>query len=857
MKSKILFSALGLSVAFAACTNEDIMEANVSNTALEGRKIVDMELVTELGSRANAAGWESTDKIGSVLVDPTTMWDVEPAAHHGNNRWDYNGSAFTTQGTTVEGAWMFYYPYSAAMSKERGALKAYKSIVNQEYDATGDKMYANDFAVSPVYYVNAAEGGAKVDVILNSVYSYGNIKAALPEAASGAKVSKVLLRYETGFADSLAINAETVAKLAAMNYAYTTSTATEANPDGKTPQALTGTIKQWWNCDSTQTSLAQTAAARNGLRNYTKGTEGYVTEGMESIATNGGTTTSDYILIDCSKSTALADTMFSTRVLLPAGVVTDMIEVFIYTDKGVFGDTIQNANGLYFKRGLKADLHNVNRVADTETVKQPTHLSMVVANAETTPIVETADLVNLIKQFNPATADVMDVTDQLMGSVVFNDAVAEALEANAKITKLLVENINITCTKAQTVSKLYAEGNVAVKAGSSITVKGNWGAKNLTIESGASVVVAGSCGYPSSTTTVKGNLTINNKVDYNSSIVALSGELTLGNVLCDSASHQVKVWLSKVETGKFTVNAPVKIQNSGASSWGTETAKAEALTVDINQNVEATTINVLKNATITNDATLGINNNAGTIDNNKILTVAENAGTINNKVSVITTNGKVVVTENAATGTINTVADSQTDVDTNNGIIYYAEDAFINGTFAGSHEVKGNIIYKVAADMTAAQLAAKIQQTKVTAIEIASAKLTVEDGFEKLTALAKLRNIALKGTAEVVANDTVALANCPIYVSGTANVISGTAPIAFVAGAGTDYCKIDLAEGATIEVKTVIWGVEKINLGKNAKVIARTNVYGPNTPESTVIHLSTGASWLGTAFEQKVTPGSN
>ena len=128
---------------------------------------------------------------------------------------------------------MFYYPYSGEMSKTRTGLKAYnKSLVNQEYDADGTKMYENDFRVSPVYFVNAAEGGAKIDVQLTSIYAYGNIKAALPQAAAGAKVSKVLVKFGAAMTDSLNINAEEVAKLASMNYAYTTGAVTQANPDG-------------------------------------------------------------------------------------------------------------------------------------------------------------------------------------------------------------------------------------------------------------------------------------------------------------------------------------------------------------------------------------------------------------------------------------------------------------------------------------------------------------------------------------------------------------------------------------------------------------------------------------------------
>lgn len=859
MKTKFLLGALGLTAAFAACTNEDIVEANVNNAALEGRKVVDMELVSGLGSRLTlengVPAWEDDDKIGSILVDPANLWEVEQTSHLGNNRWDYVDGKFTTEGTTVEGAWMFYYPYSGEMSKTRAGLKAYnKSLVNQEYDADGSKMYENDFRVSPVYFVNAAEGGAKIDVQLTSIYAYGNIKAALPQAAAGAKVSKVLIEYTEPMTDSLTINAEEVAKLASMNYAYTTGAVTQTNPDGKTPADLgNADYEVYWDVDSKLTSAVASDTALYALQQYKKE---YLGEGYTSIAKSNKSAI-NYILIDCKDAPALADTMFTTRVLLPTGEVDADINLYIYTDKGVYSTVIEaDANNtLLFKRGLTANLHNVNRIADTELVKHDTYLKTDTADATTSPIVETADLVNLIKQHNPATASQMDVTQQLMGTVVLNDAVAEALAANNKVTSLKVDDINIACTKAQTIEKLVAVGDVTVKAGSNITIGGAWSvAGTTTIETGATVTVAKNCGVSGGETYVKGSLNINNKVTYTAK-VSSEGAITLGNVATDSTAHTITAYLIDIKSGSLTINAPVNNATSYQTAFGSNVAKAAALTVIVNQNLSSTP-NVLKNATVTNNATLAVNTNQGVITNNKTLTVAENDSVINNNVSVITSKGKAKITTNNANGVINTVADSQTDITTNNGIVYYAENAFINGTFAGSHEVKGNIVYKVAADMTAAQLAAKIQQTKVTAIEIASAKVTVENGFENLKALAALRNISMKGSAEVIANDTVALANCPIYVSNTANVISGTAPVAFVSGASTNYNKIDLAEGADLEIKTVIYGVEKINLAKNAMVIARTNVYGPGTEAATIVK-GANASWLGTAYEQKATPGSN
>lgn len=890
MKTKFLLSALGLTAAFAACTNEDIIETTVNSAEFLGRKAVNVELKAEAGSRATTEGWEETDKIGSMLVDPSTQWTVGADAHLGNNRWDLNGNAFTTQGTTVEGAWMFYFPYDAQMSKERGALKVTKSIVNQQYDATGDKMFANDFAVSPIYFVNAIEGTQKIDVRLNSVYSYGNIVAALPGTAKGAKVSKVLLKFSNPFNNKLAIDAEAIAKISSMDY---TSVITEDTNDenGLKPSFANANYKKWFTCDSTQSSAAQANVAQWALQDWVSGDKKqFVTDGFKVISdklTEVTGNTSDYILINCAESAALADTTFATRVLLPARVETGKIALYIYTDKGVFSHEIDaTTNYLYFKRGLKADLHNVNRVEGTEENPAPEYLTMAVADAATTPIVETSDLVNLIKQFTTApgtTKAPMDVTAQLMGSVVFNDEVAEALAANNKISKLRVEDINIQCTKAQTIEKLDATGDVTVKAGSNITIGGVWKVLGkTTIETGATVNVAKNCGVGNSTTEIAGTLNISNGVKYTSTLKVKGGALTLGSVASRAAAQNetITTWIHTVETGSLTIN--VNTVSNMATTWGTDTERAAALTVAVNDTLSNnSTIEIKKNATvtfsgskeeieilsnagtITNDAVLKVQTNTGTITNNGTLNVNTNNATINNNVSVITTKGKVVVGTNSATGVINTVTDSQTDIETaNNGIIYFAENAFINGTdaaIAGNHTYKGNVVYKVAADMTAAELAAKIQNTKVTAIEVANAKLTAETGFEKLTALLNLKNISLNGSSEIVANDTISLVNCPVYVSGTNNIISGTCPINFYKPSRWseqfDFVFIELSENASIETKAVINGLVSIHMSKGSMVVARTNIYGPTEASEFVKYLSVATaentSWLGTAYEKQ------
>ena len=854
MKTKFLLGALGLTVAFAACTNEDVIETNVNNSALEGRKVVDLELVTGVESRLSLengiVGWDDKDKIGSILVDPTTQWTVAGTAHIGNNRWDRVGNGFTTQGTTVEGAWMFYYPYSDEMSKNRGALKTYnKSLVNQKYDADGAKMYENDFRISPVYFVNAAEGEAKIDVDLSSVYSYGNIQAALPADAAGAKVSKVLIKFGENMKDEVIIDASKVARIASMNYAYITEAPTQQNPDGKTPVNLFNTYKQWWNVDSVGTSKEAAATAVEALQDWVNGDE-YLKVCFSDIAVDEQENTLEYILIDCKDAPALADTMFTTRVLLPAGVVEKDINVYFYTNKGVYNSVVEadENNPVYFKRQTRADLHNVNRIEDTELEEQPKYLTTQEANATSTPIVETEDLVNLIKQFVANNGnDAMDVTYQLMGTVVLNDAVAEALANNKDLRTITVENISIECTKNQAIKKLVATGEVTIKSGSNITIGGAWNVNSTIIEEGAVVTVAEDCN--GETTTVKGSLIINNSVNYAPTVTVKSGSLTLGTATTKDESITAKI--AAVETGSLTIN--VNTNNTVATTWGKVGINVAALTVAVNDTLTCDNIEVQKNATVTVDAVLAINANAGTITNNaKELTVAENNGTINNNSDATakeTKGAKVVITTNSEEAVVNTVKYSQTNVDINSGTVNYVEGAFVNileAGYDGQYSEEGNVIYTIEKDMTAEELAAIMKNTKVTAITIENAKLTFEKDFE-IAKLAALRNVVLNGNAEIVANEMVTL-HMPIYVYESGNKISGSSAVVFTGysqNEGIDT--ITLYEDAELIVEAIVAGAWNITLEENASVMAYTNVYGyANGPI-----LGTNASWIGTLYEKK------
>lgn len=646
MKAKILFSALCLTTTFAACTSEDIVENNAGDISLENRAVIDLKVVAGVESRLDKnSQWGPTDAIGSTLVDPKALFSVETDYRIENNRWENQsvseaGGRFTTDGTTVEGAWMFYYPYNTKFSKPRTDIETSFDLKNQVYDADNTHMYGNDFRISPIYFVNASESDPEISVNLNSVYAYGRIQAALEE---GTKVNKVLIHYETegGFPNILQIDAEKVATTASMVYAKDGS----GNPVKSGAGVVPGT---------------DINKAMDMLRNYDSANKtvgySYTTEEISDIFTTK--TNAEYILIDCADAKAVGKANeegynFLTRVLLPSGKFSTDFKVYFYTDKGIYSCGIANheESNLYFKRGTTVNLANVNRLEleddeKTEDIDESLAVLMPVAVEGLAPITETADLVTLIQQFDGEAAGVnrvMDLTDILiLEDVEFNDAVAEALEANATIDKLIVDEININCTKAQTIEKLVAK-EVAVNAGD-ITIGGNWAVDKLTIENGASVTVAKNCGKDESETLVKGELNVNNGVRYVSYIDSEGGIITLGNSVSRSASD-VKVYLRNIKSGALIVNTATNYGLTNLSTYlGSDDA---ALTVTLNAsftNEKGNKTEILSNATVTSAVALTVKKNEGTIIANNTLNVDENAGAItaNGNLNVKTNSGDIV-----------------------------------------------------------------------------------------------------------------------------------------------------------------------------------------------------------------------
>ncbi|MBQ3190396.1 MAG: hypothetical protein IJB61_04030 [Bacteroides sp] len=140
MKTKVLLTTAALSVAFAACTNEEIIEqsATVSTDRIEvGALEINPQINPESRLHLEGSGFvfDKNDKLGACLMDeitesynviPTPAWrtrfDLVDYIQT-NYKFVWNGSKFQSDALLVEGNYFFYFPYDASMVKRNAFQK--------------------------------------------------------------------------------------------------------------------------------------------------------------------------------------------------------------------------------------------------------------------------------------------------------------------------------------------------------------------------------------------------------------------------------------------------------------------------------------------------------------------------------------------------------------------------------------------------------------------------------------------------------------------------------------------------------------------------------------------------------------
>ena len=124
MKSIKLLAALAIPAMFAACTNEEIaVDSTQQLNQVVGAELIGTDISINVsngnGSRLNADGWQTTDKLGMawvVTTDYETTQDIKNAPT--DNKWYANhmfaveDGKFVTKGNAYKGWHFAYFPFS-------------------------------------------------------------------------------------------------------------------------------------------------------------------------------------------------------------------------------------------------------------------------------------------------------------------------------------------------------------------------------------------------------------------------------------------------------------------------------------------------------------------------------------------------------------------------------------------------------------------------------------------------------------------------------------------------------------------------------------------------------------------------
>lgn len=212
MKSIKLLAAFAIPAMFAACTNEEIaMESTQQLNQVVGAELIGTDISINVsngvGSRLNAEGWQSTDKLGLAWIvngEYSNPQDIEKAPN--SNKWYANhmfaveDGKFVTKGNAYKGWHFAYFPFSytesvsdkvfninpAQTSKEWlggrindalhiSSLKFLtRESLDENYQLKEDIKFVPQRAVNAIQVTTTAtegfaEGGALADLDVNSI----------------------------------------------------------------------------------------------------------------------------------------------------------------------------------------------------------------------------------------------------------------------------------------------------------------------------------------------------------------------------------------------------------------------------------------------------------------------------------------------------------------------------------------------------------------------------------------------------------------------------------------------------------------------------------------------------------------
>ena len=483
MKTKFILTAMCLPLAFAACTNEDLVIEN--QNSVEDRPVVDFKLAATYGAdgaesrMVNNNGtflWEGTDVLGASLVlAPATENKIYSNYKFVNELEEASSQVeFTTEATTVVGEYMFYYPYNKAMTKDLTGIR-YALKEPQVYDPTGEEMMKNNFMIAPRVKVDGNEPGElTLPITMRSIYAYGQLNLNLAEylqvngtivSATSVNVQKIILTYASETHKDGIINQNTIPSVditaaTLKGLREGTNTTYKGKTDAELRQILLAEADKVLTAQGTNPLLALTTEDDTTA----DGTIGQVSISCVSEAYPNG--------VALNKGGE-----FSTRVLLPTQEDAQ-ITINVYTNIGVFTVTTGNTDVL---PNHKTILRQAGSIKDVITMGQ-------FESADAVNAISEADFIASMTQFNGLGNVTVPVT---VGNFDLTAAAIAAIPSNVTVEFQSGVNFN----GDMTLSKMtFAGGKTVTMKGGNITLGGSLGVKSSDPNSAAASLATTSSG---------------------------------------------------------------------------------------------------------------------------------------------------------------------------------------------------------------------------------------------------------------------------------------------------------------------------------------------------------------------------
>lgn len=624
MKTKILISSLLTTALLAGCSNEEYLENNSGSNTLK-RPTINVTFgiddpVTRMTGGSGIA-FDGNDKVGAVLVDydhsnPTRFYTIHEG-HVGNNRFSWNSTSgkFETDGTMVQGSWLFYLQYNSKMTQSREGVTFDLPII-QKYAKDYSEIAKKDFRISPIVNLEGQEDGHfdNFNLPLVSVYSYANIQMKFPVAVT---VQKIVVKPTATDGTTYAPFTKT--------YTIKNLDVPNAKLDQKAPLETDQDV-----LDEARAEL-QNNDIGGSIKKYDKSE---LDSEFKDVLTKG-VASQQLIALDCLGNET-SSTDFQARMLIPAGKYSN-ISLYAYTDKGVYKYDVKNEYiaktsatspaqaDFYLRRQHSVSLHKIDNGA---AVDGDAYLKMTVTKSNTelegndettgTVVISQKDLVAVI---NGITSDDEAKIRVLGDEVIINPEVMAAL--TAKVAQL--SSVSLTFSDKVTIKG--GDSKDARMKLHNVTFEGGCNVTEGFVEIGEDIVIP--AGQVMDITNADVTFTEDNATTGdlytavtigNGATVKIAEDVTIGTITGNNGT---------LEIAKGKTLTSTTVTNNGTDIIVNGTWESSVLT-------NTTTLVPLDKGTITVDAT-GIINVKGVSTNAAIIT---NNGNIN-LAATMTTSGNI------------------------------------------------------------------------------------------------------------------------------------------------------------------------------------------------------------------------